>query len=82
MEGKRAGIVFSYYSNIGVAAIKLERPLKMGDMIQVKGATTDFTQQVGSMQVEHKTVKEAKKGQEIGIKVEDKVRKHDVVYLV
>ena len=81
MKEKRVGTVFSYYSNINVAAIKLEGSLKVGDSIHIKGATTDFVQQVGSIQIEHKVVKEAKKGQEIGIKVDDRVRQHDVVYL-
>ena len=81
MEQKRVGIVFGYYSNIGVAAIKLEKPLKVGDKIRIKGNTTDVVQQVSSMQVEHKPVKEAKKGVEIGLKVSDKVRQNDVVYI-
>ena len=81
MQEKRVGTVFSYYSNINVAAIRLESTLKVGDKIHIKGATTDFVQPVGSMQIEHKIVKEAKKGQEIGIKVDDRVRQHDVVYM-
>lgn len=80
MKEERVGVVFGYYRNIGVAAIKLEKPLKVGDKVRIKGNTTDLIQQVESMQVEHKPVKEAKRGAEIGLKVADKVRESDVVY--
>ena len=56
--------------------------LKVGDKIHVKGHTTDFELKVGSMQIERKSVKEAKKGEHIGIKVPDKVRPNDTVFLV
>ena len=79
-EKKPIGKVFSYYSNIGVAAIDLDGVLKVGDTILIKGATTDFEQKVDSIQIEHKKVVSAKKGQSIGIKVADKVRPNDVVY--
>ncbi|MEK6934261.1 MAG: EF-Tu/IF-2/RF-3 family GTPase [Nanoarchaeota archaeon] len=81
-EEKEIGEIFSFYSDIDVAAIKLKGKLKEGDKIRVKGHTTDFEQKVGSMQIEHEKVKEAKKGDQVGIKVDDKVRKHDKVYLV
>ncbi|MBI4159323.1 translation elongation factor-like protein [Candidatus Woesearchaeota archaeon] len=77
---KEVGKVFAYYSNIGVAAIKLSGALKVGDTIAIKGHTTDITQRVESIQIEHEKVKEAKKGDEIGIKVSDRVRLNDVVY--
>ena len=70
----------SYYSKMGVAAIDLTDKLKLGEQVRFKGATTDFTQAVSSMQIEHKAVKEAKKGDSVGIKVEDKVRPNDMVY--
>ena len=79
-EPKPIGKVMSYYSKIGVAAIDLTDKLKLGEQVRFKGATTDFTQTVDSMQIEHKMVKEAKKGDSVGIKVEDKVRPNDMVY--
>lgn len=72
--------MFSYYSKIGVAAIKLAGALTVGDRIHFKGSTTDFSQVVEEMQIEHKIVGKAKKGQEVGIKVNDRVRPNDVVY--
>jgi len=81
MAEKKIGTVFSYYANIGVAAIQLtDGILKSGETIHIKGTTTDFTQTVDSMQVEHKEVKEAKKGSSVGIKVVDRVRPNDEVF--
>ncbi len=82
VEEKKVGKIFSYYSNLGVAAIDLEDTLKVGDTIHIKGHTTDIKQKVESMQVEHKSVKTAKKGDSIGIKVKDRVRPNDMVFKV
>lgn len=79
-EKKKIGEVLHYYTNIGVAVVKLNNTLKAGDRISVKGATTDFEQSVDSMQINHKNVEEAKKGQEVGMKVADKVREGDCIY--
>lgn len=79
-EPKPVGKVIHYYDGISVAAIDLTDKIKVGDKIRIKGSTTDFTQTVDSMQVEHKAVKEAKKGDSIGIKVDDRVRPNDLVY--
>ena len=74
------GEVMSFYSHIDVIAIQLSAPLKIGDKIHVKGATTDFTQKIDSMQIEHKKVTSTKKGDSVGIKIKDKARKNDKVY--
>jgi putative protease len=69
------GFVSNYFDHVGVAAIKLETGLKKGDKIKVTGGDVDFEQLVESMQIQHKVVLEAKKGDEIGIKLNEKVRK-------
>ena len=79
---KEIGRVSSYFSHVGVAAIKLSGKLKVGDKVHVKGATTDFEIPVKSIQIERKDVKTAKKGDHIGIKVPEKVRPNDRVFLV
>ncbi len=79
---KKVGIMRHYYSNINVAVVDLTGTLKVGDEIHVKGGTTDFTVKVDSMQIEHENVKEAKKGQSIGLKVPDKIRDGDIVYKI
>jgi len=79
-EKKLIGKVTHYFTNIGVAVIELEDKLKVGDEISIEGATTNFTQKIDSMQIEHKNVKEAKKGDSIGLKVSDRVREGDQVF--
>ena len=81
-EKKLIGKVIHYFTNIGVAVIELENTLKVGDEISVEGATTNFTQKIESMQIEHKDVDEAKKGDSIGLKVVDRVREGDQVFKV
>ena len=61
MKEKEIGTVSSYFSHVGVAAIKLSGTLKIGDKIQIKGNTTDFEEKIKSMQIEKESVKEAKK---------------------
>lgn len=81
-QEKEIGIVAHYFTNIGVAVIKLSSTLKVGDEIHVKGATSDFKQRIESMQVEHEQIREAKAGQSIGLKVVDHTREHDIVYKI
>lgn len=79
---KEVGKVTHYFTHLKVAIVDLSGTLKKGDKIHVKGATSDFTQKVASMQIEHKAVEEAKKGKSIGMKVKEHVREHDAVFLV
>ncbi|MBS3091655.1 translation elongation factor-like protein [Candidatus Pacearchaeota archaeon] len=82
VEGREVGAIFDYFSKVGVAALNLTGSLKVGDKIRIKGTTTDFEQTVDSIQMHKKPMQEAKAGDEIGIKVNDKVRRHDKVYVV
>jgi putative protease len=77
---KQIGEVSNYFEHVSVAAIKLEAPLKVGDTIEFRGGEVDFEQKVQSMQIQHKQVNAAKKGDEIGIKVTGKVRKDYKVF--
>jgi len=79
-DEKKVGEVFSFFNKINVAAIKVAALIKVGDTIHIKGHTTDFEQKVSSMQIEGKDVKTAKKGDDIGIKVAERVRPNDIVY--
>ncbi len=82
--GRQAiGKVTHYFSNIGVAVIDLSSPLKEGEEIRIIGGeNTDFNQTVDSMQVDHKEVKSAKKGDSVGLKVKEKVHEGYKVYKV
>ena len=82
MAEKKIGDVVHYYGEIGVAGVVLTGKLEVGDTIHVVGHTTDFTDTVESIQIDHEAVEKAKKGDDVGIKVSDRVREHDEVYLV
>jgi putative protease len=83
MAEQKIGVVTHYFGKIGVAALEVtEGELRVGDTIRVKGHTSDFTQTVESMQVEHEAVEVARKGDEVGLKTAEYVREHDSVYKV
>ena len=82
MAEERVGVVRDYFARIGVAGIDVEGTLRVGDTIHIKGHTTDLEQAVESIQIEHEQVEEAKAGDAIGIKVQDRCRGDDVVYKV
>ena len=79
---KPIGAVTHYYSGVGVAIVKFNTKVDIGTKVYFRGATTDFEQTVESMQFDHKDVKSAPKAKEIGIKVKDRVREGDEVFLV
>lgn len=81
-EKKLVGKITHYFTKIGVAVVELEDTLRVGDEISIEGTTTNFTQKVESMQIEHKNVEEAKKGDSIGLKVVDRVREGDLVFKI
>lgn len=76
------GKVTHYFNHLGVAAISLATGLKLGDMIRIRGYSTDFTQRVTSMEVDHHTVLWVKPGDDMAIKVAQPVHVHDKVYRV
>ncbi len=77
---KITGKITHYFPKVRAAVIKLEAPLVVGDKIKIKGHTTDFKQVITSMQIDRVPIDQAKKGQEIGLLVESRVRQHDIVY--
>ncbi len=74
------GRVSHYFGKVGVAAIEMHGELRVGDTIRIRGKTTDFSQTVESMEVEHQSVQLAAPRQIVGIKVRERVREHDLVY--
>ena len=79
-EGKLIGRISHYFSNIEVGVIDLDDKLKVGDNIRIVGGETDFNQAVDSMEIEREKVSEAKKGDSVGFKVNQKVREGYKVY--
>lgn len=80
--GEKIGVVTHYYTNIEVGIIKLEKDLELGQRVRFKGATTDFEQEIEDMQYDHEDVEMGEAGQEVGVKVDEKVREGDEVYAV
>lgn len=71
---KSLGKIDHYFDKINVAAMTLGDSLKVGDIVRIEGGSVAFTQQIASMQIEHEAVQAAKKGDEVGFKVKQKVR--------
>lgn len=80
LKEKVIGIVTHYFPKVSAAVVKLKTPFKIGDAIKIKGHTTDFSQNVTSIQIDRVPITQAKRGQEIGLLVVSRVRKNDVVY--
>ena len=83
MEGKKVGVIDHYYDQIGVAVLKVtDNNLKVGDKIKVydRGGNEVFEQDVTSMQIEGDDVQEVKKGDDLGMKVDEKVKQGYEVY--
>ena len=78
---ERIGIVTHYYSHLSVAIVQLETGnLRVGDVIHIKGHTSNFSQPVESMEIDHVHVNEARPGQSFGLRVKEHAREHDGVY--
>jgi putative protease len=82
MEGKQIGSVFNYFEHVGVAAVELTGSIKLGDTLRFVGGETDFTEVVDSIQIDKNKVQSAKKGDQVGIKVSERVHKGYRVYKV
>lgn len=77
----KIGKVTHFYDKIGVVIIELEKPLKVGDKIKfVKGGEDLFEQAVESIQIEHKNVDKAKKGDVVGLKADKEVKENTEVF--
>ena len=81
MPEKKVGKITHFFGNIGVAVINLESKLKVGDEIHITGHSADFTQKVESMQVDHKSIETANPGDDVGMKVDEKVKPGAEVFL-
>ncbi|MBW8005045.1 MAG: translation elongation factor-like protein [candidate division NC10 bacterium] len=81
MNEVEVGRVARYFGKVGVAVIEIHAgDLHVGDTIRIRGKTTDVSQRVESMEMEHQPIHTAVLGQLVGIKVRERVREHDLVY--
>lgn len=81
MADKKIGTVVHFYDKILVAIVKLSAPLKSGTAIKFKHGDNEFTQTADSLELEHKKIDSAKKGDEIGLKVTQPVKEKTEVFL-
>jgi len=82
MSDQAIGKVTHYFDRLGVAVLQLTGTICVGDTIQFKGHSTDFKQKVDSLQIEHKSVPEGNPGQDVALKVGQKVHPNDQVIKV
>ena len=83
MVEEKIGIIEHFFTKVSVAAIKItDGELKVGDTIHIVGASTDFKQKIESMEINRKPVEIVKPGDDVGIKVIERVREHDIVYKI
>ena len=76
------GKVTHYYNRIGVAVLALDAELKVGEWVQFLGHSTDFEQPVVSLEINHHKIPSAGPGQEVAMKVTDRVRAGDKIYRI
>ena len=76
----KLGTITHYYDKIGVAVVKVVKPIKVGDTVKISGHGNEFNQAVTSMQQDHKELNKAKKGDDIGMKVDKEVKPKDEVF--
>lgn len=81
MADTKIGNILHYYDKIGVAVVDILAPIKVGDKIKFTGSN-EFEQEVASMQIEHENIETAKKGDQIGMKVDQSVKEKDEVFKV
>ena len=83
MPEEEVGTIVKFFAKPSVAAIEMKQgSIKKGDLLRYLGHTTDFTQEVDSMEVDNQPVEEAKVGDLVGIKVKERVRENDKVYKI
>jgi translation initiation factor IF-2 len=83
MPDVQVGVIVKFFTKPSVAAIEvMGEGIKKGDVLKYKGHTTEFTEQVSSMQIDNQAVDEAATGAMVGIKVKERVREGDKVYKV
>ena len=83
MGEKKIGFVSNYFSKISVAAVEItDGTVSVGDTLHFLGHTTNFECTVQSMQIEHTSVTDVKKGDSVGVAIPEKVRRGDRVYKI
>jgi putative protease len=83
MPEEQVAVIVKFFAKPSVAALEVTNgTIKKGDMLRYKGHTTDFTEEISSMEIDNQVVDEVKVGDLVGVKVKERVRENDTVYKV
>jgi putative protease len=83
MAEEQVAVIVKFFAKPSVAALEVTNgSIKRGDLLRYKGHTTDFTEEVASMEMDNQDIEEAKVGDLIGVKVKERVRENDKVYKI
>jgi len=83
MSEEQVAVIVKFFAKPSVAALEVTSgAIKIGDLLRYKGHTTDFTEEVTSMEIDNQSIEEAKVGDLIGLKVKERVRENDKVYKI
>jgi len=83
MAEEQVAVIVKFFAKPSVAALEVTNgTIKKGDLLKYKGHTTDFTEEIGSMEIDNQSVDEVKVGDLVGVKVKERVREGDKVYKV
>ena len=83
MAEEQVAVIVKFFAKPSVAALEVTNgTIKKGDLLRYKGHTTDFTEEISSMEIDNESVDEVKAGDLVGVKVKERVREGDKVYKV
>ena len=82
MTGKRVGKVTHYFDHLNVAVLALSEGIRVGETLHFLGHSTDFKQPVTSLQIEHKPIEAAKPGEDVAMKVDQRVHPGDAIFRI
>lgn len=83
MPEEQVAVIIKFFAKPSVAALEVTNgTIKKGDILRYKGHTTDFTEEISSMEIDNQVVDEVKVGDLVGVKVKERVRENDTVYKV
>jgi translation initiation factor IF-2 len=83
MPEEQVAVIVKFFSKPSVAALQVTKGvIKVGDVLRYQGHTTDFTEEIKTMEIDNQAVEEAKAGELVGIKVKERVRENDKVFKV
>ena len=83
MPEEQVAVIVKFFTKPSVAALEVTNgTIKKGDILRYKGHTTDFTEEISTMEIDNQVVDEVKVGDLVGVKVKERVRENGKVYKI